>query len=82
MRRVAAIEPKRSGVFPHHTIDRIGVHASALVAALAIVLERPEQWPVDVGAMPGGVEIGAKPRRGLRVDRQRIAPAALARHPQ
>jgi hypothetical protein len=28
--------------------------------------------------MAGGIEIGAQSRRGLRVDRQRIAPSALA----
>ena len=43
VRRVAAIEPERGGVFPHDAIDRVGVHAPAFLAALAIVLEGPEQ---------------------------------------
>jgi hypothetical protein len=30
----------------------------------------------------GEIEIGAKARRGLRVDGKRVAPAALAHHPQ
>ena len=63
-------------------IDRIRIHAPALVLALAVVLERPEQRPVDIGAVAGLVEIGAQPRRGLRVDRERVAAAALARHAQ
>jgi hypothetical protein len=46
------------------------------------VPERPELRLVEVGAMPGELEIGAQPRRDLRVDRERIAPPALARHPQ
>ena len=29
-------------------------------------------------AVPGGLQIGAEPRDGLRVDRQRVAPTALA----
>src|SRR5215469_10832037 len=47
--------------------DQIG---SAFLAALAVVLERPEQRPVDVGTVPGAFEIGAQSRGGLRIDRQ------------
>jgi hypothetical protein len=36
MRRVAVIEPE-GGVFPDQAIDSIGVHAAALVTALAVV---------------------------------------------
>jgi hypothetical protein len=43
------------------------VHASALVLALAVVVQRPEQGPVDVGAVPRGLQIGAQSRRGLRI---------------
>jgi hypothetical protein len=47
VRRVAAIEAELAGVFPDHAVDRVGAHAPALVAALAVVLQRPEQGPVD-----------------------------------
>jgi hypothetical protein len=43
MRRVTAIEPERGRVFPDHAVDRVGVHPSAFVLALAVMLERPEQ---------------------------------------
>jgi hypothetical protein len=52
VRRVAAIEPERDGVFAHHAIDRVGVHPPAFVAALAIVFERPEEGALDVVAVP------------------------------
>jgi len=52
VRRVAAIEPERAGIFPDHAIDRIRVHASALVAALAVVFERPKQDPLTLAACP------------------------------
>jgi hypothetical protein len=32
--------------------------------------------------VPGEIEIGAHLRRGLRVDRERVAPSALAHHAQ
>jgi hypothetical protein len=54
---------------------------AALLIALAVVPERAEQRPVDIRAVPGLLQIRAQPRRGLRVDRQRIAPAALALNP-
>ena len=46
------------------------------------MLQRPEQRPVDVGAVAGGLQIGAQPCRSLRVDRQRVAPSALAHDAQ
>ena len=36
VRRVAAIEPERGGIFPDDAIDRIWVHAPTLLLALAI----------------------------------------------
>src|SRR5260221_4195241 len=42
MRRVAAIEPQRERIFPHHAIDRVRVHMPALRVLLAIVPSRPE----------------------------------------
>jgi hypothetical protein len=63
MRRVAAIEPERVGIFPDHAVDRVRVHASPLLLALAVVLERPEQGPVDVGAVPRGLQIGVTTRK-------------------
>ena len=35
-------EPERASIFPHDTIDRVGIHAPLLLLALAVVLERPE----------------------------------------
>ena len=46
------------------------------------MLERPEQGPVDIGRVAGRVDVSAKPRSRLRVDRQGIAPSALARYAQ
>jgi hypothetical protein len=74
VRRVAAVEPERRRVFPHDAINRVGCNAPALVLTLAVVLERPEEPPLDVGAMPGGVEVGANACGCLRIDRQRVAP--------
>jgi hypothetical protein len=50
VRRLAAIGPELAGIFAHNAIDRVGVHPPALVLPLAIVLERAEQGPVDIGA--------------------------------
>lgn len=82
VRRIAAVEAELAGVFPYHAIDRVRVHAPTLVVALAIVFERPEQGPVDIGAVPGYLEIGADACSGLGIDRERVAPASLARHAQ
>jgi hypothetical protein len=80
VRRVATIEPEHGGVFANDAVDRVGVRVPALLLPLLIVLERPEQRPLDVGGMAG--EIGAEARGGLWVDRQRVAPAALPRDAQ
>jgi hypothetical protein len=74
VRRVAAIKPEFGRVFPRHAIDRVGVRASVL----AVLLQGSEQGPVDVGRVSRGLQIGAQPRRRLRVDRQRVPTAALA----
>jgi hypothetical protein len=50
VRRVAAIEPDLAGIFPDHGVDSNGVHAAAFVPAFAIVVQRPEQGPVDIAA--------------------------------
>ena len=70
--------PSVAAYFAHDAVNGVGVHASALLLALAIVLERPEQRPIAVTGVPGGVEIGAQPRCGLRVYRQCVASPALA----
>jgi hypothetical protein len=82
MRGVTAIETEGGRVFAHHAVDRVGVHAASLVAAFSVVLERPEQRPVDIGAVAGLVQIGPQPGGALLVDRQRIARTALPRHTQ
>jgi hypothetical protein len=74
---VAAIEPEASGELAHHAVDGVGVHSAAGVPALAIGAQRPEPRAVEVGAVVGEIEIGAQPRRGLRIDGERVAPAAL-----
>jgi hypothetical protein len=51
VRRVAAIEPKLSAVFPRDAIDPVGVHMPALLLTLAVVLRWSEQRSVDVGAV-------------------------------
>lgn len=48
VRRVAAIEPERTCVFPHDAIDPVRVHAPAIVRPLAVVLQRPKHRPVAV----------------------------------
>jgi hypothetical protein len=78
MRRVTARLPDRRGIFPGDAVDRVRVHRAARVALLAVVMQRSKQWAVTVGRVPGGVQIGTQPRGGLWVDRQGIAPAALA----
>src|ERR1700756_1721974 len=70
MCRVAAIEAERGGIFAQDAIDRIGVHTATLVSPFAVVLERPKQGPVEIGALTCGIEIGAQPGRGLRIDRE------------
>ena len=52
MRRVAAVEAKLAGVFSDHAIDRVGVHVPACLVAFAVVLERPEQRPLSIVAVP------------------------------
>jgi hypothetical protein len=36
-----------------------------------------QEGALDIGAVPGRIEIGAQ-SRGLRIDRERVAPVALA----
>ena len=81
MRRVAAVEPELAGVF--RTTGRWRRDSSlGFVPTFAVVVQRPEQGPVDIGRVAGALKIGAQARRRLRVDRQRVAPAALARDAQ
>jgi hypothetical protein len=56
VRRVAAIEAEFAGVFAHHMVDRVRIHAPAFVLALAIVPARPEQRAVHVGTVAGELE--------------------------
>jgi hypothetical protein len=63
-------------------LARIRVHAPARIERLAVAAQRPEERRVLLVAMPDLVEIGADALRGLRVDRQRLAPPALADHAQ
>lgn len=50
--RAPPIEAAPDGVFAHHAVSGIRFHAPALVLALAVVLEGPEQRPVEIGAVP------------------------------
>ena len=54
----------------------------AASSGFAIAAQRTEQRRVELVAVAGDLEIGADALRGLRVDRERIAPAALAGHAQ
>ena len=49
---------------------------------MRVAAQRTEQRRVELVAVAGGLQIGADALRGLRVDRQRLAPAALADHAQ
>ncbi len=82
VRRLAAIEPERRGELAHHAVDGVRVHGAAFLLALAAGTQQPEHRTVEVGAMPSEFQIGAQPRRGMRVDGERVVPAALADHPQ
>jgi hypothetical protein len=46
------------------------------------VLERPEQGRVDVGAVPRGLQIGAKPGGRLRIDRESVAATVMDAEPR
>ena len=61
-----------------HVVDRVGVPVPAIRALLAVVSERPKHRPVAVSRVPSD----AQPRRGVRIDRQRVALAALAQNAQ
>jgi len=75
---VASPQSDRRRVLPEHPVDRVRVHSAGRVVRLGVAPERPEQRPFPVLAMPGPFQIGADTRRRLRVDRQRVPPAALA----
>jgi hypothetical protein len=79
MRGVAAVGPNSPAYL---RTTRSIASGSALVLTLAVVLERPKQRPLDVGAVPGEIEISLNAGSGLRVDREGVEPAAFARHPQ
>jgi hypothetical protein len=49
--RRAAVKPELGGIFPDHAVDRVGVHPSVFVPAFAIVVQPPEQGPVDIGRL-------------------------------
>jgi hypothetical protein len=51
-----AVEPELASILAHHAVDRVRVHAPALAPALPVVLDRPEQRPVDIGPVPGEVD--------------------------
>src|SRR5262249_38960302 len=63
-------------------IDRGGVHASGRIERLCVAAPGTEQRRVELVAVAGDLEIGADALRGLRVDREGLAPAALALHAQ
>ena len=54
----------------------------AAVERLGVAAQGTEQRRVELVAVAGDLKIGADALRGLRVDRQRLAPAALADHAQ
>ena len=82
VRRVAAPKADRRRVFPHQAIDRVGVHSAGRVERLGVAAQRPEQRRVELVAVAGEIEIGANALGGLRIDGERIAPAALAGNAQ
>jgi AraC family ethanolamine operon transcriptional activator len=60
VRRVAAIEPERAGIFPDHAVDRAGVHAPAAAGTRAIHLH--QDIIVRFEAL-----LKAKPHQNLRI---------------
>jgi hypothetical protein len=78
MRRVAAIKADPGGVFPHHAVDSVGVHAPGRLERLLVAPQRPEQRRVVLLTVAGALKVGANALCGLRVDSEGLAPAAFA----
>ena len=65
-------------VFPHQSVNRVGVHPAGRIVRLGIAADWTEQRRFELVAVAGALEIGADALGGLRVDGERITPAALA----
>ena len=81
MRRVAARKADLGGVFSHHAVNRVGVHAPRRMERLHVAAKRTKQRPVVLAAVAGNVEIGADALYCLRVDARasRRPPGATPR---
>ena len=77
VRRVAAPQAKRCDMLPHYAVDCVRVHGTPWRGALSVVVQRPEQRPLAVAGVARQFQIAPDPRGGLRIDRQRVAPAPL-----
>jgi hypothetical protein len=78
---VARSSPSAVPYFAHHAVDRVRVQVPAFFAALTVVLERPEQGPVDVGPVAPGLQICAQARGvcGLIASASRRPPLRIPR---
>ena len=75
-------QPDTGGVFAQHPVDRVRVHPAGRVMRPGIAAQRPEQRPAMIAPMARQLQLSADARRRLRVDGERIAPAALASEAQ
>ena len=78
VRRVATIETERGSVFAHHAVDRVRVHMPTFGILLAVMFQRPKHRPVAVGAVTGGVKVGAPLPCARRWHRRLLVRAARA----
>ena len=77
MRRIPSAHAYGPGVIAQHAVNSIGIHMSAEFLAFAIVAWRAEHRPVEIVGVASGVEIGADTLRGIGVDGESVASAAL-----
>src|SRR5215211_7478260 len=78
MRRVSPLQANVPGVLAQDAVNHIRMQRPACVQTCAVVAHRPEEWPLQISAMPCDVEIVLDALHDLWVNRQTPLLAALA----
>src|SRR3954452_5951101 len=78
---VAASKTDLHRILPHHTVNRVRIHAPAGIEGLPVAANRTKQRPVHVSAMPCNFQIRTDSLPRLSRASQSLASTTLADHP-
>src|SRR5262245_7281286 len=78
MRRVSPVEPSGPCILAERPINHIRMQVPPCFKTFTIVTHGPEQWPCNILAVFGEVEIITNALRGLRVNGETPLLAAFA----